>query len=349
MRRAVAVVLCVISAPSVMAALHLQGYATLSRSGSTLRSTAAASAVWDEPICANGCAYRLRGTHKITGGNGALIMNVNWFINNITYRVNQDRTVSPGDCFTASNEATFSVTAGQPTVYSPVPTFPSDVLSEGPWLSSTICYQSAPPPPPPPADVCDHCDTTMEPLILDLDGNGILTTSKMRNPVWFDLDGNGALDLTAWTAPGEDDAFLYVDWNGNATIDGGRELFGDVTIMPNGVRARNGFEALSAYDHPSNGGNDDNSITRADRIWSRLRLWVDRNHDGVVTNDENTTLGGAGVVEIPLAFRVMTAVDDYGVDIHGNQHFLQGEYSRREHGRLHALAIHEIYFVVDLH
>jgi len=190
---------------------------------------------------------------------------------------------------------------------------------------------------------------TMEPIVLDLDGDGILTTTKSGNPVWFDLDGNGNADLTAWTAPGEEDAFLYVDWNNNRTIDGGQELFGDATILPTGQRARNGYEALVAYDDPAYGGNYDGMITRDDWIWSRLRLWVDRNHDGAATNAENYTMGSLGIVEIPLVFTVMGAAENYGADAHGNQHYLQGEYLRRVHGEVRRLAIHEIYFVADLH
>jgi hypothetical protein len=76
-------------------------------------------------------------------------------------------------------------------------------------------------------EVCDHCDEWIvnEPLILDLNGDGIWTTNKGESPVWFDLNGNGVADLVAWTHPDHEDAFLYVDWNRNRTIDGGRELF----------------------------------------------------------------------------------------------------------------------------
>jgi hypothetical protein len=35
-------------------------------------------------------------------------------------------------------------------------------------------------------------------------------------------------------------------------------------------------------DDPAYGGNGDGAITHHDHIWTRLRLWVDRNHDALV-------------------------------------------------------------------
>lgn len=197
---------------------------------------------------------------------------------------------------------------------------------------------------------CDHCNDggmQNEPLILDLNGDGIWTTAKTQSPVWFDLTGNGVADRTAWTAPDHEDGFLYVDWNGNRKIDGGQELFGDATLMPDGSKARHGYEALSAYDDPAYGGNGDGVITVSDRIWPRLWLWVDRNHDALVSNDENSTLAGAGVIAISLAWRGIGPERDYGADENGNLHLLQGNFTRRSRGRVQQFAMHEVYFSID--
>jgi hypothetical protein len=216
----------------------------------------------------------------------------------------------------------------------------------------TKCAPNNPPPgDPPPADACDHCTgggMQNEPLILDLNGDGIWTTSKAVRPVWFDLNGNGVADLTAWTDPDHEDAFLYVDWNRNRTIDGGRELFGDATIMPNGARASHGYEALAAYDDPLYGGNGDGKISSADRIWSRLRLWVDRNHDGLVTPSENFALPDARVVSIALEYEVHGPEANYGTDSNGNWHLMQGTYTFRDRGRVRERAMHEVWFIADL-
>lgn len=199
-------------------------------------------------------------------------------------------------------------------------------------------------------ETCDHCDgSNIEPLVLDLNGDGIWTTSKDDGAVWFDLNGNGLPDLTAWTSGDHEDAFLYFDWNDNKIIDGGQELFGDATILPDGRRASHGYEALAAYDDPEFGGNADGVISRADAVWPRLRLWVDRNHDAMVSNDENSTLAAAGVVELSLAYVQMTAAENYGLDANGNRHLYQGSFAQKVRGETHRQSMHELYFVADLH
>jgi hypothetical protein len=87
-----------------------------------------------------------------------------------------------------------------------------------------------------------------DPIILDLDGNGLETVGLAGN-VYFDHDGDGVLTKTGWA--GKDDALLVWDRNSNGKIDTGAELFGDFTPLPNGTLAPNGFAALAALD--SNG------------------------------------------------------------------------------------------------
>ena len=87
-----------------------------------------------------------------------------------------------------------------------------------------------------------------DPLILDLDGNGLETVGLAAN-IHFDHDGDGVLTKTGWV--GKDDALLVWDRNANGRIDTGAELFGDFTPLPNGTLAPNGFAALAALD--SNG------------------------------------------------------------------------------------------------
>jgi hypothetical protein len=310
---------------------NISGYTTLSRSATTLNSTANVTFVQTTIICNSGCVYRLSGGHQILwSATGDVVGSWPFSTTSYTYRSIRAASGIQGQCFHATSSGKYEITAGSINGIS-IPATPWTLDQGGPWTSSSVCIPSPPPPPPPlpPLEVCDHCEPGgMEPLI-------------------FDLDGNGVADQTAWTAPGEEDAFLYVDWNHNHIVDGGQELFGDASVMPSGAKARNGYEALTAYDDPANGGDNNGIITSADAIWGRLRLWVDRNHDGLLSNDENASLGSAGVVEIPLVFTVMGETENYGADSHGNQHYLQGEYTRRERGRTRRLAIHDIYFVVD--
>ena len=42
-----------------------------------------------------------------------------------------------------------------------------------------------------------------------------------------------------------------------------------------------GFKALAMYDRRYYGGNNDDVIDAKDTVFSKLRVWVDSNHNGV--------------------------------------------------------------------
>jgi hypothetical protein len=69
---------------------------------------------------------------------------------------------------------------------------------------------------------------------------------------------------------------------------------------------------LAAYDTPAQGGNGDGTISAADAVFSRLRLWIDANHDGVSQPGELVTLAAAGVVSIDLTYRTTGRRDGHG-------------------------------------
>jgi hypothetical protein len=186
------------------------------------------------------------------------------------------------------------------------------------------------------------CGTSCSPLILDLDGDGILTTS-LHAGVDFDISGDGKLDRTAWTVPGTEDAILYFDENRNRVIDGGLELFGDAAILPDGRRASHGFEALAALDE-----NSDGLISPADTVWGRLRLWIDRNHDGEMTIEESYALSEQGVFTLDLSYVVMTREQNFGLDPSGNRHLLQGRFEQRVQGDVVSRPMHDVFFQVHL-
>jgi hypothetical protein len=130
----------------------------------------------------------------------------------------------------------------------------------------------------------------VSPLVLDLDGNGVETISQDAG-VQFDLDGDGVKESVGWVAP--TDGLLALDLNGNGLIDNGAELFGNYTRLPNGMTARDGYEALAALD-----ANGDGVVSAADPAFDRLRVWVDANSDGVSQPDELKTLKSLGIVSL---------------------------------------------------
>jgi hypothetical protein len=69
---------------------------------------------------------------------------------------------------------------------------------------------------------------------------------------------------------------------------------------------------LGVFDQPEKGGNADGKIDFRDSIFSSLRIWVDRNHNGISEPDELHTLSSVGIESIDLHFYESRRVDEYG-------------------------------------
>ena len=170
------------------------------------------------------------------------------------------------------------------------------------------------------------------PLILDLDGDGKVETTRSTNGTHFDHDGNGFAESTGWV--GKDDGLLVRDINGNGQIDNGTELFGNNSVLSSGKKAANGFEALKDLD-----SNNDGMFNNLDTAWNEVKVWKDTNQNGIVDNGELLTLEQAGVLSIKLDYSNLISYDG-----NNNVHRQQGTFIRTDGT---TAAVHDVWFDTD--
>lgn len=127
---------------------------------------------------------------------------------------------------------------------------------------------------------------SVDPLVLDLDGDGIELISESYVGPMFDMDGDGFLERTGWVRG--DDGILVMDHNSNGRIDDVSEMFGGP--------GSSGFSELAALDTNADGVIDGNDVG-----YSGLRVWRDLNGDAKTDAGEIFTLGAVGVASISLA------------------------------------------------
>lgn len=122
--------------------------------------------------------------------------------------------------------------------------------------------------PPLPCPPGQYCPPT--PIVVPL---GKSPSVKISGPeVLFDLDADGDQELVGWPIDG---GLLVQDRNGDGEIRDGRELYGSVTIQG----AFNGFDALAREAGA-------NTIDATTALWSKLKVWVDANRDGITQPGE---------------------------------------------------------------
>ncbi|MBY3469238.1 hypothetical protein HFN80_35655 [Rhizobium laguerreae] len=124
-----------------------------------------------------------------------------------------------------------------------------------------------------------------DPLVLDLDGDGVELTALAGSNVHFDFAHDGFAEKTGWVAP--DDGILVRDSNSNGQVDDAGELFGSAT--------QDGFAVLETIDE-----NGDGKIDAQDQYFSQLKAWRDLNQNGQTDAGELQTLTEAGITSISV-------------------------------------------------
>jgi hypothetical protein len=182
-------------------------------------------------------------------------------------------------------------------------------------LGLVIPNQPAPPAPQPPTPrVPNPPPPPRDPLSLDLDNDGKISTLSKNPGVYFDLDNSNFAEKTSWIAP--QDGLLVLDRNGNGKIDGGAELFGTETFLADGSLAGNGYIALQELDD-----NHDGEISEADEIYHQLRVWQDINSNGVSESNELKSLQELNIKSINLNYESHSTIDENNVEHRENSTF----------------------------
>ncbi len=156
-----------------------------------------------------------------------------------------------------------------------------------------------------------------DPLVLDLDGDGIETRSATAGAS-FDHDRSGFAEQSGWA--GADDGLLVWDRNGDGRINDGSELFGDQTRLQDGTRATDGFAALGEWD-----ANADGRVDANDPAWANLRVWRDADGDGVSSSAEIAGLADAGITALDTGFTATNVID-----AQGNTQLALGSFTRAD-------------------
>jgi hypothetical protein len=163
-----------------------------------------------------------------------------------------------------------------------------------------------------------------------LNGDGVRTLSYSSG-VQFDLNASGHKVQTGWVS--STDGLLVLDRNHDGIVNDGSELFGSSTKLANGQKAKDGYQALSELD-----SNGDHLITKADKQWDELKVWVDKNSDGITEAGEMVTLDSLGITQLNLAAEKTSSVDN------GNVIGLTSSYQTTD-GVNHGMA--DVWFVAE--
>ncbi|MEA5550939.1 hypothetical protein VB713_08105 [Anabaena cylindrica UHCC 0172] len=130
----------------------------------------------------------------------------------------------------------------------------------------------------------------IDPVILDLNNDGIKLISLDDSNIFFDMDGDGYTENTGWVSA--KDGILTVDINLDGTINSIEEIFSEKF---GGNKFNSGLQALATFD-----SNKDSIISSQDTRFSEILIWQDLNQNGISESNELSNLESAGITSINL-------------------------------------------------
>ncbi|MFU2137234.1 S8 family serine peptidase [Gallibacterium anatis] len=165
---------------------------------------------------------------------------------------------------------------------------------------------------------------SIDPLVLDLNGDGVRLSRYSENSILFDIDNDGgSLEQTGWFSA--TDGVLVRDLNNNGKIDNIAEMFSEYYGGKAGSqgesgekRYMNGFEALRTLD-----SNKDGIFDSKDNDFSKVRVWQDKNQNGITDSGELQTLSALDISQISLSYQ-----HKGGEFFQGNELLAQGNFTR---------------------
>jgi hypothetical protein len=283
-----ALALAFVAFPAFSQCDTIDAYVQVGYSSSEYYSAAVARCYWNGLY---GYAF-LSIDHTITNGAGSTLYYWSGQSTGYEYSNSTNWFGNPGDCFNTEGDFFISDPAFYPVYY--------DGTGSG-----CACI-----PAPPGGGGCDgqllNRGEDCSPIVINF-SQGPYQLTGADDAVRFDIAGSGTKTRTTWTAAGADEAFLWLDRNHNAVVDSRIELLGNATVLMNGRRAANGFEALKEFD-----ANRDGVINASDPIWGDLMLWRDLNHDGVSQRDEIQPIASSRVAAISLDYHWTGRQDSHG-------------------------------------
>lgn len=154
------------------------------------------------------------------------------------------------------------------------------------------------------------CLNNYSPILINLESSANYDLTSAAAGATFDMDGDGRAEQVGWTSTDDAVGFLALDRNHNGVIDNGRELFGNATLKPDGKsHYSNGFDALDELDA---GAARNGQIDSSDFEYKNLRLWFDRNHNGLSEASELVPLPDAHISRILTSYQEQSRRDRFG-------------------------------------